>query len=108
MHVINNVIFLRLLWRKCRSKLEAIGEHYERLCHYSRGSNRVHPQQTEGVFLTQRYSVIVFVWPNFLPFYSSQEIFATEVDKLIGCVYGTQYLRSPGANSPNLRTASQR
>lgn len=30
------------------------------------------------------------------------------VDKLIGCVYGTQYLRSPGANSPNLRSASQR
>jgi len=58
---------LRLLWRKCRSKPGAIEEYYETLCHYSRGSKRVHPQKRQ-LFFTLRYSVVIFVWHNFLPF----------------------------------------
>ena len=41
---INNVNSLRLLWRKYRSKPEAIEEYYEKLRHYSRRSKRIHPQ----------------------------------------------------------------
>jgi hypothetical protein len=55
MHVINNVKSLRVLWTKCHSKPEAIEEYYEKLFHYSRGSNRVHPEQTEVTFVTPRY-----------------------------------------------------
>jgi hypothetical protein len=50
MHFINNLKSLRLLRRICRSKPELTEEHYVKLCHYSRGSNRVHQQPTEAVF----------------------------------------------------------